>query len=117
MQIPVISFVAPVEGIDGEFNTFRLGKKLSTTLKPGDEVLIMDGNAMMAIGRAEVIRVELGRLAEMCVEHAAKNHRELTNQDTQEAPARLFHYIQKLYGPHIATMTKWTSVIYLRRLE
>lgn len=117
MRIPVIDFVAPVEGIESEFNTFRLGKKLSTTLHPGDEVLIVDGTAKMAIGRAEVVRVELGRLGEMCMEHAAKNHREIHNPDTGEAPMRLLAYIRKLYGPHIATLTKWTCVIYLRRLE
>lgn len=52
----------------------------------------------------------------MCVIHAHKNHTEIAN-DPNTAPERLHDTIRKIYGPHIATLHKKTTVIYLKRLE
>jgi len=114
--IPVLDFIPPVEGVESEFNTFRLGGTLIKRLKEGQEVFLMDGKNKVVFGRAQVVRIEAGKLGELCLLHAAKNHRELAN-DPADAPERLFKYMQKIYGPHIAKHEKKSCVIYLRRIE
>lgn len=118
MKTPVIGFIPPVVGTEGEFNTFRLGGKYASNLKPGDEVFLMEEKSRHVFGKAQVIRVELGSLGEMCLVHAPYNHTELILEDRKTAGAeRLFKLLQRIYGPHIATAKKKTSVIYLRRIE
>lgn len=116
MQVPVVGFIPPVEGVDAEFNTFRLGSAFSKRLKEGDEVFLMDEKSKTVFGRAAVTRVETGVLGELCLIHAKENHRE-RNSDPDGAAERLFKYLQKVYGSHIATLTKKSTVIYMRRLE
>ena len=113
----VISFVPPHVGLEGEFNTFRIGMKLHRQLKAGDFVSLLDTKEQAIFGRAQVISTDMGTLAEVCAIHAPKNHSELPNTDPHNAPARLFALVQKLYGPHIAGVQKKTSVIYLKRIE
>lgn len=116
MKLQVIDFIPPVEGVEQEFNTFRLGWTLVEKLSEGQEILLMDKKAMVIFGRAQVLRVEKGTLRDMCEQHAHANHRELANPH-EGAADRLMAYIVKLFGPHIATETKRTCVVYLRRIE
>jgi hypothetical protein len=116
MEVQVIGFIPPVEGVEDEFNTFRLGGTLAKRLVVGQEVFIMDEKTKIVFGRATVQRVELGKLRELCDEHAYKNHRELMN-NPEGAGERLFTYLQKIFGPHIAPPTKKACVIYLKRIE
>ena len=115
-KIYVIGFVPPIEGIEREFNTFRLGGTWAKKLAVGDNVLIMDEKGKFVFGAATVTRIETGKLAEMCVEHAHWNHRELANPVTG-AGERLLAYLRKLFGPVICTDNKLTTVIYLKRIE
>lgn len=112
----VVGFIAPIIGVDGEFNTFRLGTFYSKRLSPGDEVLLLNEKERMVFGKARVESVETGPLGEMCLIHAHKNHTELGN-DPNTAPERLNDTLRKIYGPHIAQVTKKTTVLYLKRLE
>ncbi|MEJ7806016.1 MAG: hypothetical protein WKG03_08885 [Telluria sp.] len=116
MHIPVIGFIPPVAGVDKEFNTFRLGLKLSKTLQVGSKVFLMDEKAKIVFGSAEVTDIVSGELGELCLLHAATNHRELAN-DPIGAPERLYKYIEKLFGPHIVNPKKNTTVVFMRRLE
>jgi hypothetical protein len=116
MEVQVIGFIPPVEGVEDEFNTFRLGGTLAKRLVVGQKVFIMDEKTKIVFGRATVQRVELGKLRELCDEHAHKNHRELMN-NPEGAGERLFTYLQKIFGPHIAPPTKKACVIYLKRIE
>lgn len=116
MEIQVLDFIPPVEGLEKDFNTFRLGGSLVKRLKEGQEVFLMDGKNKVIFGRAQVTRIEPGSLGELCLMHAKDNHRELTNEP-MGAPERLFKYLQKIYGPHIAIANKKTCVIYMKRLE
>lgn len=113
----VIKFAPPHIGLDGEFNTFRIGTKLHRQLKAGDFVSLLDTKEEAIFGRAQVVSTDLGTLAEMCAIHSPNNHTEIPAPDKQNSPARLFAYVQKLYGPHIAGFSKKTSVIYLKRIE
>lgn len=117
MEMQVIGFVPPVEGVEGNFNTFRLGGTLAKALVEGQEVLLMDMKRHVVFGRAKVTEVYVGPLREMCAKHAFMNHRELARADDADAADRLFAYLQKLFGPHIATDNKRTSVVYLKRIE
>jgi hypothetical protein len=116
MGTRVIDFIPPVVGTEGQFNTFRIGGFYAKHLIQGEEVFLMDSKAREVFGKAVVEKVEVGRLAEMCAQHAASNHTELDTPDGQNAE-RLYALLQKINGPHIATPTKKTTVIYLRRLE
>lgn len=115
MHVPVIGFRPPINGVSHEFNTFRLGMKLHKTLLPGSVVFLLDERNKIIVGRAEVIRTDLGPLKAMCEQHAQFNHSELGN-DPDTAPDRLLKTIQKFYGQHIATDNKKATVVYLRRL-
>jgi hypothetical protein len=116
MHVQVIGFAPPYEGLDGYFNTFRLGGTLALRLKPQDEVFLMDEKTKVVFGRAVVMAITVGKLKDMCQEHAAFNHRELNNSP-EGAPERLLAYVQKLFGPHIAKPEKKTTVLYLRRIN
>ena len=116
MNIPVVGFIPPVEGVEQEFNTFRLGSAFFKRLSEGSEVLLMDEKNKTVFGKARVTRVIAGQLGELCLIHAKDNHRERTN-DPIGAPERLFKYMQKIYGPHIAMVEKKSTVIYMKRIE
>jgi hypothetical protein len=115
-EVQCIGFIPPVEGVDQEFNTFRLGGTLAKALTVGEDVFLMDEKKKRVFGRAVVLRVEVGKLRELCNEHAHSNHRELMNPP-EGAGERLFTYLQKIFGPHIAPPTKKACVIYLKRME
>lgn len=116
MHVQVIGFIPPHIGLEGEFNTFRLGGKMAKVLVPGQEVFLMDEKAKTVFGRAEVLSVESGKLESLCEIHAHQNHTELANE-AAGAPQRLLAFIQKIFGPHIAPPTKLACVVYLRRIE
>ena len=113
-----IGFVPPVVGVDGEFNTFRLGGFYRRALEAGQLVYLADEKAKQIIGLACVDHISSGQLSEMCVLYGAENHSNLVQHDDGLQPQeRLYRLLQKLYGPHIATPSKLTTVIHLRRLE
>jgi hypothetical protein len=116
MKTRVIDFIPPIVGTEGQFNTFRIGGFYAKHLQQGEEVFLMDSKAREVFGKAVVERVEVGRLAELCAEHAAMNHTEIDAPDGKHAE-RLMALLQKINGPHIATATKKATVVYLRRLE
>lgn len=112
----VIDFVPPIVGIDGDFNTIRIGLAWSKRLTVGDHVCLMDSKSKAVIGKAEVIEVETGQLGFMCMSHADKNHTEL-NQTDGRSSERVYALMRKLLGPHIVNYNKQSTVIYLKRLE
>lgn len=116
MERYVVGFVPPMVGLESEFNTVRLGLTYAKRLKAGDTVFLLDEKERKVFGTAEVVSVETGKLGEICLNHAAKNHTELLSTDGHEAE-RLFKLLQKIYGPHAAVPEKKATVIYLKRLE
>lgn len=109
----VLDFYPPMKGLEGEFNTFRLGKKWATRLKKGSKVLLVDSKENILIGKAKVIEVHLGTLEDMLLKHAHNNHN-WCHLKAGDAIDALYASLKKRYGPHIATVTKPTSVIYLK---
>jgi hypothetical protein len=117
METLVLDFIPPLTGFEGAFNTFRLGTGMLKKVAVGDEVFLMEGKRKVVFGRARVTQIEPGLLGELCLSHAAMNHTEVHSTDKTESSARLFAYIRKLYGPHIALPTKRAVVVYLERIE
>ena len=117
MNIPVIGFIPPHVGLDGDFNTFRLGLTLLKRLEPGRKVLLMCEKTKAVFGIAEVMSLSSGSLVDMCQAHGARNHTELGALDPEASPMRLLTFVRKIYGPHIATDAKKTTVVYLRRFN
>ena len=77
----------------------------------------MNEKTKTVFGKAVVTSIETGLLGELCLIHAHKNHTEVGGDDPIRAPERLFKYIQKIYGPHIAEHGKKSVVLSLRRLD
>jgi hypothetical protein len=115
MRYRYIEFAEPV-GLEGRFNTFRLGLFYSKHLLPEETVYLLNLKEKIVFGTAKVERVEVGSLREMCDVYGHQNHTELAN-DEEGAADRLYATIIKLYGPHIALPNKKTSIIFMKRLE
>lgn len=111
-----IGFIPPVIGTENLFNTFRMGKRYSKELSPGDVVLLLDEKKKIVFGKAEVIEVDCGPLMEMCVIYGDQNHSEL-HRDANYAAASLYRTLTRIYGPRIVTPIKAATVVTLRRIE
>lgn len=114
MDSRFIGFIPPINGVASEFNTFRLGSFYEKNLKVGDIVFLTDEKNKTVFGAASVMQIDSGKLAEMCVIHAYRNHTQI-DAEPANAPEHLYKVLQKIYGPHIAKPDKKTTVIYLKR--
>lgn len=112
-----VGFIPPVVGIEGEFNTFRLGGFYYKRLKETDIVYLVDEKNKLVIGTALVRSIYYGELTEMCILHGYKNHSNLVkHSDNMEPPERLFKLITKIYGPHIVKPNSLVTVIEFERI-
>ncbi len=116
MKARVIGFIPAVIGTESSFNTFRLGSFYTKHLSVGEEVFLFNEKEKMVFGKAKVEAIESGKLGEMLLIHAHRNHTELESEP-DEAPAHLFDTLKRIYGPHIAGVDKKTTVVYLSRTE
>lgn len=105
-----MGFIPPFIGLEGEYNTFRIGVKWHKTLAVGEQVAVVNEKVKEIISYAEVTALYKGSLIEMLEQHANKNHTGLNAED-------LGKFILKLYGPHIVNDNKLTTVIYLKCLN
>lgn len=112
----VIDFAPGAVGLEGDFNTFRIGLFYSKRLTVGETVLLMDSKEKKVIGKARVLGVSLGPLNMMLDKHAARNHSQIGLSEA-DAPVRLREVLNRFYGPHIATDNRKTTVVHLRRIE
>lgn len=113
----VIEFVPPITGIGGDFNTFRLGTFYFKRLIVGDRVALVDSKERLIVGFAVVTYLEMGKLADMLQLYAYMNHTQIANVGEVSRERALMAVMQRLYGPHVATPTKNTTVIGLRRVN
>lgn len=108
----IIEFSPPIMGISGTFNTFRLGIRYSKILKVNDTVCLIDKQKLAIMGYAQVKEVLVGRLDDMAKLHASKNHNQVLNEP-MFAPDLLIEAMMKRYGPHMVSLDKKVTVIYL----
>lgn len=110
MQIP---FSYPRRGLDGQFNTFRLGANWATRVAPGDVVELVDSRSKKLLKRATVVSVHSGLITEMAQlhSHAAHNWK---NHPEAERPALLIASMKKRYPPNRVRDDSMVSVLYLK---
>lgn len=112
--MPTLTFRRPLLGLEGHFNTFRLGAAAHARMKIDGVVSLRDAATSEEIGRAVVERLYIGDLDNMLNGHAKNNHMLLTEK--HEDPANtLRNILNKSYGPMLVREAKQVSVIYLRR--
>jgi hypothetical protein len=112
----IINFGEPALNLEGEFNTFRVGKIWSSRVKDGDIVGLMTTRNMRLIGKARVLGVFVGPLRDMAESHAKNNHNQ-KHLDPQGAWSRLIAAMRKRYRPRVIEDHSVVTVIYLKRLE
>ena len=100
-----------MQGIDGRFNTFRLGLRYSKILKLNDKVMLIDRAKLEVIGEALVCGIFVGKLDEMAKLYAHDNHNQKGNE---YAPDLLIEAMMKRYGPHMVSVDKKVTVVYLQ---
>lgn len=113
--IPVLEFYPPMKGLDGRFNTFRLGLASSRRMKKGDYVLLIDKRTSAAFAKAKVTGVHTGTLREMASLYAAQNHNQ--RDDPEHASENIVIALTKRYGPQMVNPDKKFTVIELWRLK
>lgn len=114
MNATVIGFIPPIVGVEGIFNTFRMGKRYAR-LASGEEVFLMDEKNKVIFGRAVVLDIAIGPVSLMCSVYAEENHTELGAKDA-ESSQRLYKLLEKIYGPHIVKPNRTVTVIKLKRV-
>lgn len=109
----IISFGYPRRGLTGDFNTFRLGRKLSQTLVPGEVVELVDSRTAKLLKRATVAAVHTGQLDQMAQLHAALAHNWKEHPEA-ERPGLLMASMMKRYPPGRCREDSTVSVIYMK---
>lgn len=113
MTTPIIKFAYPRRGLNGNFNTFRLGSKLSNTLTPGVVVELVDSRTLKLLKRATVTSVHMGTLTDMAQLHSAHAHNWKESPDS-ERPGLLVASMMKRYPPGRCREDSTVSVIYMK---
>lgn len=112
----IIEFAEPVLGIEGEFNTFRLGGAWAKRVQPGDTVILMSKKECGVICRATVVAVHVGRLDELGALYGFRNHNQ-KHLPVEGAGERITAAMVKRYGPQKCRDTSRVTVIELKRIE
>lgn len=111
----ILDFSPPARGIEGTFNTVRLGGAWAKRLAPGDRVLLVERPKSILIGAATIEHVEVGTLRAIATEHAHRNHNQIVEDDAEGAPDRLVTAMIKRYGPHKCNENSKVTMILMRR--
>lgn len=113
---PVVPFRKPLLGLDGDFNTFRLGAAWARRVKVGAPVALYDAADEVVFGTAEVTAVTVGPFQDVAPRHARFNHMML-DKSADLAPELLWKVMVNSYGSTFMTRERPCSVIYLRRIH
>lgn len=115
---PILTFRKPLKGLEGEFNTFRLGPAWAHRVAPG--VIVGLGNRDendRIFGKAVVTKVHFGGYEEMCKKFAKDNHMLVESTMTRKAAAEAMTKIMRnAYGKIVVEQAEDISVIYFKRL-
>ena len=116
MEKYVLDFAPPIIGMDGVFNTFRLGAAWVKRVEGGEVILLVNKARSLVIGRAKVVDIEVGTLTDMAQKHAYRNHNHREYEQTVAAE-RLIQSMIKRYGPHKCNENSKVTVMYLEIIE
>lgn len=110
--LPQLAFSYPRRGLEGRFNTIRLGVGAVEDCRPGKVVELVDARTKKVLGRATVERLHIGHLFEMAHEHIAWAHN-FKDVVPRPAPADLIASMKKRYPPGRVNEDSVVTVIYL----
>lgn len=115
-MLRIVEFAPPMSGIEGEFNTFRLGGAWVKRVEVGDKIALMDKKECALIGYAVITGVHKGKLRDMSAQHGFHNHNQ-RHLPVEGAGERVIAAMQKRYGPNRCTENSIVTVLDMRRLE
>lgn len=101
-------------GLDGLFNTVRLGKAWHDRVTPGALVTLWHSKEDREIGVARVVDRLIGRYCDIAPDHAHRNHTQL-HLEREGAEQRLMKVLTGSYGTTFMKPERMVSVIYLQR--
>lgn len=110
----IIEFAEPMLGIEGEFNTFRLGGAWAKRVQSGDTVILMNKKECCVVCLARVLAVHVGRLNELSALYGCRNHNQ-KHLPAMGAGERVTAAMIKRYGPQKCRDTSRVTVIELKR--
>jgi hypothetical protein len=110
---PHLSFRDEI-GLDGNFNTVRLGKAWADRLREGALVTLWNSIKDREIGVAKVKSCIVGPWQDVAPKHAHRNHTQV-DQPREGAEDRLYEILRKGYGPHLMKPDRLVTAIYLER--
>lgn len=113
-EIHVLDFAPPVAGLDGLFNTIRLGPRMSRVLVPSTKIVLVHRPKNVVLGFATVIETECATLREIAHKHAHLNHNQ-KGLEPEGAAQRLIAAMVKRYGPQKVNEDSKVSMILLQR--
>jgi hypothetical protein len=105
----IIKFGYPRRGLQGSFNTFRLGTGLAN-LKPGAQVELVDARSGKLLKLATVKGTSVGQLDQMAALHAHRAHNGKDHPADQRAEL-LIASMKRRYPPNRCTETSVVTVI------
>lgn len=111
-----IKFSYPRRGLEGCFNTFRLGSKLSRELAPGDTVELIDARTSKLLKCATVTSVHTGQLSSMAQQHAHLAHNWKAHPEAERADLLVASLIKR-YPPGRAREDSVVTVVYMQANE
>jgi hypothetical protein len=116
---PILTFRPPLLGLEGNFNTFRIGAAWAHRVAPGVIVGLGDrANGDRIFGKAIVRKVFYGDYETMCRKYAKDNHMLVESKMTRKAAAeKMAKIMRNAYGKIVVENAEDISVIYMERLQ
>lgn len=111
---PLIGFRPPIVGLNGVFNTLRVGETWMTRVEPGTLVTLINTVNNEVLGYAKVVRLHTGPFDEMVKKHAHRNH--IGKSTTDNPIETVNHVLRKAHGHFLNDDSRLTA-IYLERVE
>jgi hypothetical protein len=114
-----LAFGYPRRGLEGYFNTFRLGAAPAGKYPPGAVVELVDARSKKVLGRATVLHAHTGRLRELAYWHASSAHNwkgQLFDLESDRIEA-LVASMKKRYPPNRVRDDSVCTVIYMQKIE
>lgn len=112
---PTIPFIKGAKGLEGEFNTFRLGTAWSKRLKPGMIVALSVNNEHHSFARVK--SVISGDKVEMAEKYGKDNHSIKHSGITENFGEAMLKRIKNTCGTRSFNNYDTATVIYLSKLD
>jgi hypothetical protein len=112
--IPIVTFIPPIVGLGGRFNTLRLGDTWERRVEIGSRVALFNNKTEQVLGYAAVEGVFSGPFEEVLRTHAENNHLIVGKPGTDLSVVE--GVLRGAYGKFLTPKSKLTA-LYLRRID